>query len=78
VAVDPAATEAVNVVKVGAADADPAASTSNCKELDVPPPGAGDCTVMAVFPALAMSAAGTCAASCVALTNCVVSAVVPQ
>src|ERR1035441_779388 len=53
-------------------------STSNCTELEVPPPGAGECTVMVVVPALAISAAVTCAVSWVALTNCVSSAVVPQ
>lgn len=53
-------------------------STSNCNTSDVPPPGAGDCTLIAVAPGMAMSAAVTVAVSCVELTNCVASAVVPQ
>lgn len=49
--------------------ADPDAEfTSNMNELDVPPPGDGVCTVIAVIvPPVAMSAAGTWAVSWFAL-----------
>ena len=40
----------------------------NAFALDVPPPGVGLTTVTLAVPALAMSAAGTDALSCVALT----------
>jgi hypothetical protein len=52
VAVAPGATEAVRVVKFGP-DPEAALSTSNCSELEVPPPGVGVCTVTAVIPAVA-------------------------
>lgn len=42
--------------------------------LDVPPPGAGLLTVTLDVPVVAMSVAGICAVSCVALTNAVVRA----
>ena len=71
---EPAATVSEVEVMVSAVDPDEAESTSNCHELDVPPPGAGVCTVMALVPAAAMSAAGACAVSWVALTYVVVRA----
>ena len=46
--------------------------------MDVPPPGAGVCTVTASVPAEAISNAGTAAVSSVALTYCVVRDVVPH
>lgn len=76
VADEPGDTEAVTVVKVGGVP-EPE-STSNCIELEVPPPGGGVCTVTAVVPPEAMSEAGTCAVSWVALPYCVESAVLPQ
>lgn len=45
-AVEPGATEAVGVEKLGGAGAANSESTSNCIALEVPPPGKGDCTVM--------------------------------
>ena len=54
------------------------APTSNCKEEDVPPPGAGVWTVTEVIPVLATCAAETWAVSWVALTYCVASAEDPQ
>jgi hypothetical protein len=74
--VEPALTEADGVVNDGGVD--PGVSTSNCNALDVPPPGAGVCTVTGEIPALTMLAAGTCAVKLVPLTYCVVSAVGPQ
>ena len=76
VADEPGDTVAVMVVKVGGVP-DPE-STSNCTGLEVPPPGAGVCTVTAVVPPEVMSEAGTCAVSFVALPYVVVRAVVPQ
>ena len=53
--------------------------TSNWNELEVPPPGDGVCTVIAaVVPPVAMSVAGTCAVSWVAVPYVVTRAVVPQ
>jgi hypothetical protein len=64
VAVEPGFTVAVGVAKDGGVvDPDAAESTSNCNEFEVPPPGVGVCTVVAVIPAAAMSDAGTCAVS---------------
>jgi hypothetical protein len=77
--VEPAATVAVNEVNVGVVDVpDPAVSTSNCSELEVPPPGVGFRTVIVVIPVFAISAAVICAVSCVALTYCEARAEVPQ
>src|SRR5262249_32322732 len=59
-------------------DPESAESTSNCMVLEVPPPGAGVSTVMAVTPADTIWAAGTWAVSWLALTNCVGRAVDPQ
>ena len=53
-------------------------SISKLLALEVPPPGAGVCTVTEAVPAEATSVAVTWAVSCVALTNCVVRAVVPH
>lgn len=78
VAVDPAVTDTVVEGSVGALAEAPAGSTSNCKMSDVPPPGAGVCTLIAVAPAVVISAAVTLAVSCAAFTNCVASAEVPQ
>ena len=75
---EPAATVAAAEVMVGAVEPEEAVSTSNCHALDVPPPGAGVCTVMAMVPAVAISAAVTCAVSWVALMNCVARAEDPQ
>jgi len=50
----------------------------NVCAFEVPPPGAGFTTVMDAVPAVAMSAAGTVAVSCVEETNVVVSEVAPQ
>ena len=47
----------------------------NVRAPDVPPPGLGLVTVMLAVAALAMSAAGTCAVTCVAATKLVVNAV---
>jgi hypothetical protein len=78
VAIEPAVTIAVSVVKDGGVvDPDVAESTSNCSEFEVPPPRAV-CTVMVVIPAAAMFDAGTYAVSWVPLTNCVERAVLPQ
>jgi hypothetical protein len=77
VAVEPGVTVAVSVVKE-APDPEPAESTSNCIEFEAPPPGAGVCTTIPVIPAEAISLAVTCAVSWVALTNCVVRAVLPE
>jgi hypothetical protein len=51
---------------------------ANVTALEVPPPGVGLVTVILAVPALAMSLAGTCAVSCVALTNVVVSEAPPH
>ena len=75
---EPAATVSVVEVMVGAVVPDETESTSNCHALEAPPPGAGVCTVMAMVPAVAISAAGTCAVSWVALTYVVVRAEAPQ
>jgi hypothetical protein len=65
------------VVNTGG-DAEPE-SNSNCKAFDVPPPGAGFCTVVTVLtPILAIAAVVTWAVSWFALTNCVLSVVVPR
>lgn len=45
------------------------ALTTKLTAFDVPPPGDGVNTVIGTFPAVAMSACGTEAVSCVALTN---------
>jgi hypothetical protein len=58
---------AVTVVNVGLLPELPE-STSNCSVFDVPPPGLGDCTVIAVIPEDAIALAGTTAVSCVAFT----------
>ena len=50
----------------------------NVLALEVPPPGAGVCTVTEAVPAEATSNAGTWPVSCVALTYCVVRAVLPH
>ena len=55
-----------------------AALIVNVWAFDVPPPGAGFTTVMDAAPAVAMSAAGTVAVSCVEETNVVVREVAPQ
>jgi len=68
-------TVAVTAVNVGGVDPAPAESTSNCNVLEVPTPGVGVCTVIDVIPELAISAAGTCAVSWVALPYVVASAV---
>ncbi len=44
----------------------------NATGAEVPPPGAGDCTVTCAVPAAAMSDGPTAACSCVELTNVVV------
>ena len=62
----------------GVTDPDTAESTSNCRALEVPPLGAGVCTVIDVVPAAKVLAAGTWAVSCVLLPNWVGRAVVPQ
>jgi hypothetical protein len=49
--------------------------TANGSGLDVPPPGAGVCTVTVAVPAAAKSAAGTCACNCVVLPAVVGSGV---
>ena len=66
-AVEPGVTVAVSVVNVGPL-AELPESISNSSVFDVPPPGLGVCTVMAVVPEDAMSEAGTCAVSSVAPT----------
>lgn len=68
VAAEPAVTEAVKEVNAGGVVPVAAESTSNCNELEVPPPGVRVSTVIAVIPAVAMLVAGTCAVSWVALT----------
>jgi hypothetical protein len=50
----------------------------NVCAFEVPPPGVGFTTVMEAVPAVAMSAAGTVAVSCVEETNVVVREVPPQ
>jgi len=65
---EPAVTVAVVEVNVGAVDDPDAESTSNCHELEVPPPGAKVCTVIASVPALAISADRTDAISWLELT----------
>ena len=78
-AVAPAFTVEVADVKVGPVVGPDAESTSNWKVLELPPPGAGvDTAIASETPPLPMFAAGTCAVSCVALTNVVVSADDPQ
>ena len=73
----PAVTEIEVVVNDGGVP-DPAVSISKLIEFDVPPPGAGVCTVTEITSAVTTLAAGTCAVSCVALTYCVFKVVVPQ
>ena len=66
---EPGATVAAADVNVGPVADPDAESTSNCKAFEVPPPGAGVSTVIAsVVPAVAISAAGTCAVIWIALT----------
>ena len=50
----------------------------NVCAFEVPPPGVGFTTVMEAVPAVAMSAAGTVAVSCVEETNVVMREVAPQ
>lgn len=69
---------AVVEVIVGAVVVDEAESTSNCQELEAPPPGAEFCTVMVVVPAVAISAAVTDAVNWFAFTYAVARAVEPQ
>ena len=78
VAVVPAVTVTTVLGTVGAVAEPEDESTSNCNTSEVPPPGAGVCTFSAVAPGVAISAAATVAVSWVELTNCVVSADVPQ
>ncbi len=56
----------------------PAVLIENCRAFEVPPPGAGFCTVKAIVPTLAMAEAGTCAVNWVPLANCVARAVEPS
>jgi len=72
----PAVTVTVAVVKLGGVAPD--GSISKLYALEVPPPGAGVCTVTVNTPAEAISAAVTCAVSCVALAYVVASAVEPH
>jgi hypothetical protein len=74
----PAVTVTTVLGTLGAVDEPEGESISNCNTSEVPPPGPGVCTVIAVAPGVAMSAAVTVAVSCVELTNCVVSADVLQ
>jgi len=67
-AVEPAVTVSVVEDTVGAEAGFGVESTSNTKELEVPPPGAGVSAVIEVVPALAISAAVTAAVSLLALT----------
>ena len=53
-------------------------STLKVCGFEVPPPGVGFTTVMEAVPAVAMSAAGTVAVSCVEETKVVVREVAPQ
>jgi len=57
-AVEPGATLAVEVEITGAKDEESAESTSNCRVLDVLPPGDGFWTVRAIVPALAIAEVG--------------------
>ena len=60
VAVAPGVTVADTVVNVGGVvDPDADETTSNCEILDVPPPGAGVCTVMLTIPVAVTADAGT-------------------
>ena len=68
VAVAPASTVTTVLGTVGAVADPDEGSTSNCNTLDVPPPGAGVCTVIAIAPGVAMSEDATVAVSCEALT----------
>ena len=63
VAVDPAVTVTTALGTLGAVAVPEDESTSNCNTSEVPPPGAGVCTVIAVAPGVAMSAAVTVAVS---------------
>ena len=75
----PGVTVSDTVVNIGGVvDPDVVESISNWMLLEMPPPGAGVCTVMFAIPAVATSDAGTWAVSWTALTYCVVRAVAPQ
>jgi hypothetical protein len=78
VAVDPAVTETTVLGTLGAVVDPKDESTSNCNMSEIPPPGAGVCTLTAVAPGVAISDGATVAVSCDAFTYCVARGEVPQ